>query len=196
MSSGAAEFPHLHPSQHEIAQLSNEERIAWIRQERWIQYPVRMSASQQLTEQQRTKLLTGHHLLRRREMVRYWLLEEEDIRRINARRKEHNRLGFAIQLCVLRYPDWPLRPDDRPPANLLKFVAEQLGADATEIRRPRCGTLPASPPVPKLGSNESRERRGSRIPTIVATRQRADFTAIRTVLHKFQELGSARHLIE
>ena len=92
-----------------------------------------MSASQQLTEQQRTKLLTGHHLLRRREMVRYWLLGEEDIRRINARRKEHNRLGFAIQLCVLRYPGWPLRPADMPPANLLKFVAEQLGADATEI---------------------------------------------------------------
>ncbi len=35
----SAEFPHLQPSQQEIAQLSNEERIAWIRQERWIQYP-------------------------------------------------------------------------------------------------------------------------------------------------------------
>jgi hypothetical protein len=34
-----AEFTHLHPSQQEIAQLSNEERVAWIRQERWIQYP-------------------------------------------------------------------------------------------------------------------------------------------------------------
>ena len=35
----SAEFPHLHPAQQAIAQLSNEERIAWIRQERWIQYP-------------------------------------------------------------------------------------------------------------------------------------------------------------
>jgi hypothetical protein len=34
-----AEFPHLHPSQQEIAQLNNDARIAWIRQERWIQYP-------------------------------------------------------------------------------------------------------------------------------------------------------------
>lgn len=39
MSVDAAEFPHLHPLQHQIAQLSSEERIAWIRQERWIQYP-------------------------------------------------------------------------------------------------------------------------------------------------------------
>jgi hypothetical protein len=34
-----AEFPHLQPSQQEIARSSNEDRIAWIRQERWIQYP-------------------------------------------------------------------------------------------------------------------------------------------------------------
>src|SRR6516162_205287 len=39
VSAGATEFPHLHPSQHEIAQSSDDERIAWIRQERWIQYP-------------------------------------------------------------------------------------------------------------------------------------------------------------
>jgi hypothetical protein len=35
----SADFPHLHSSQHEIARLSSEERILWIRQERWIQYP-------------------------------------------------------------------------------------------------------------------------------------------------------------
>ena len=35
----SAGFPHLHPSQQEIAHASNNERIAWIRQERWIQYP-------------------------------------------------------------------------------------------------------------------------------------------------------------
>jgi hypothetical protein len=59
-----------------------------------------MSASQQLTEQQRTKLLTGYQGLPSREMVRYWLLAEEDVRSINARRREYNRLGFAVQLCV------------------------------------------------------------------------------------------------
>lgn len=66
-------------------------------------------------------------------MVRYWLLTPEDLHRIQARRREHNRLGFAVQLCLLRYPGWPLSPDERPPQNLLSFVAEQLGADRTEI---------------------------------------------------------------
>jgi Bacterial TniB protein len=32
-------FSHLEPSQQALAQLTNEERIAWIRQERWIEYP-------------------------------------------------------------------------------------------------------------------------------------------------------------
>src|SRR4051812_2784206 len=92
-----------------------------------------MSASHQLTDSQRTKLLQSHHHFRRREMVRHWLLTPEDLRRIQARRREHNRLGFAVQLCLLRYPGWPLPPDEQPPQNLLTFVAEQLGADTAEI---------------------------------------------------------------
>jgi hypothetical protein len=35
----SVEFPHLQPSQQEITRSSNEERIQWIRQEWWIQYP-------------------------------------------------------------------------------------------------------------------------------------------------------------
>ena len=35
----SSEFGHLQASQRAVAQLSNEERIDWIRQERWIHYP-------------------------------------------------------------------------------------------------------------------------------------------------------------
>jgi hypothetical protein len=34
-----SEFAHLQGSHQAVAQLNNEERIAWIRQERWIEYP-------------------------------------------------------------------------------------------------------------------------------------------------------------
>jgi hypothetical protein len=34
-----SEFSHLQGSHQAVAQLNNEERIAWIRQERWIEYP-------------------------------------------------------------------------------------------------------------------------------------------------------------
>jgi TnpA family transposase len=67
-------------------------------------------------------------------MIRYWYLSKEDIRFINLRRRDHNRLGFAAQLCLLRYPGWPLGPDEISPANLVNFIAAQLGADPDEIR--------------------------------------------------------------
>jgi hypothetical protein len=41
-----------------------------------------MSAANQITEQQRQRLLTGHYAFARREMVRYWFLSQEDITRI------------------------------------------------------------------------------------------------------------------
>jgi TnpA family transposase len=57
----------------------------------------------------------------------------DDIRRINERRREHNRLGFAVQLCLLRYSGWPLKVGEKPPSNLLEFVAQQIDADPDEF---------------------------------------------------------------
>jgi TnpA family transposase len=65
-------------------------------------------------------------------MVRFWHLSAEDLSIVEERRREHNRLGFAVQLCLLRYPGWPLRPDERPPQNPIKFVARQIVADPAE----------------------------------------------------------------
>jgi TnpA family transposase len=78
-----------------------------------------VSAANQITEQQRRQLLTGHYTLSHREMIRYWLLSEDDIRRINERRREHNRPGYAVQLCLPRYPGWPLKTDEPTAPNLL-----------------------------------------------------------------------------
>jgi hypothetical protein len=38
-------------------------------------------------------------------LVRYWTLTEVDLAAIYQRRRDRNRLGFALQLCALRYPD-------------------------------------------------------------------------------------------
>ncbi len=37
-------------------------------------------------------------------LVRHWTLSEADLAVIVRRRRPHNRLGFAVQLCALRYP--------------------------------------------------------------------------------------------
>ena len=46
----SSEFEHLQASQRAVAQLSNEERIDWIRQERWIQYPRAKRILERLSE--------------------------------------------------------------------------------------------------------------------------------------------------
>ncbi|MFC7478250.1 Tn3 family transposase [Dankookia sp. GCM10030260] len=63
----------------------------------------------------------------RAEMARHYALDEEDLALIHARRRAANRLGFAVQLCLLRHPGAALGPGAHPPAPMLAFVAEQLG---------------------------------------------------------------------
>ena len=103
----------------------------------------RMSAPQQLTDQQRAQLLRGHYSLRRRDMVRYWQLSEQDLRRVNARRRRHNRLGFAVQLCLLRYPGWPLNPTRLLPRTCWTTLRSNWGS----IQRRSLNTQPATDPA-------------------------------------------------
>ena len=80
-----------------------------------------------LTEAQLTNLLALPTA--EPDLVRHWTLSDADLAAINQRRRDRNRIGFALQLCVLRYPGRLLRPGELIPAEALRFVAEQLGAD-------------------------------------------------------------------
>jgi TnpA family transposase len=61
------------------------------------------------------------------DMARHYVLNTEDLTVIRAKRRIVNRLGFAIQLCLLRYPGQGLGPDEYPPEAMIVFVAHQLG---------------------------------------------------------------------
>lgn len=58
--------------------------------------------------------------------VRHWTLSTDDLAVVVSRRRPHNRLGFAVQLCALRYPGRLLRPGELIPMAPLTFVADQL----------------------------------------------------------------------
>jgi len=64
------------------------------------------------------------------EMARHYVLSPEDLLLVRAKRRSMNRLGFAVQLCLLRHPGQGLGPSQPPPAALLDFVAAQLGLPA------------------------------------------------------------------
>ena len=58
--------------------------------------------------------------------MRHFTLTGADLAAVRRCRGDHNRLGYALMLCFLRYPGRPLRAGERPPAPMLAFVAGQL----------------------------------------------------------------------
>lgn len=63
------------------------------------------------------------------ECIKYYSLTETDLSLIQLHRGDHNRLGFAVHLCYMRYPGVILGLGEAPFPRLLKIVAKQLGID-------------------------------------------------------------------
>jgi TnpA family transposase len=66
-------------------------------------------------------------------LIRHYTLSPSDRLEAEIRRRLHNQLGFAVQLCVMRHPGRILGIDERPPAAMITYVAEQLGVDPNEF---------------------------------------------------------------
>ena len=66
------------------------------------------------------------------DLIRYFKLSDRDLKLLSSLRGAHNRLGFAIQLCMLRY--WGCCPDPvcAVPLSVLDFISEQLGIEASQ----------------------------------------------------------------
>ena len=60
------------------------------------------------------------------ERVQHYTLSDSDLAIIRERRGEGNRLGFAIQLCYLRFPGRALGVEEVPEPALLETLARQL----------------------------------------------------------------------
>lgn len=84
-----------------------------------------------LTARQREALL--HLPVDQGELLRHYTLSDEDLGHIRQRRRAHNRFGFALQLCVLRYPGRVLAPGELIPAQVSDFIAAQLGLTSDDL---------------------------------------------------------------
>lgn len=60
------------------------------------------------------------------ELIRQYTFSEADLSLIRQHRGAPNRLGFAVQLCYLRFPGTVLRMEEEPLPPLLAFIATQL----------------------------------------------------------------------
>jgi TnpA family transposase len=63
------------------------------------------------------------------ELEKFYTLTPADLDFIAGHRTDSNRLGIAVQLCFLRYPGRAWTPEENLPASMLRWIAEQVGAE-------------------------------------------------------------------
>ena len=91
---------------------------------------------------------------READLLRHYTLSDEDLQNIRARRRPRNKLGFALQLCVLRHPGRLLAPGEFVSPAVVNFIGRQLDLDGDDPRRlrgairdPARASCRAAPPV-------------------------------------------------
>ena len=65
----------------------------------------------------------------------YYTFSKQDLKIINKHRRDENRIGFAVQLAVLRYPGWSYTHLKSIPKSVISYIARQLGVRVTAIRK-------------------------------------------------------------
>ena len=84
-----------------------------------------------LTSRQRSALFALPQ--READLLRHYTLSDEDLQNIGAKRRPRNKLGFALQLCVLRYPGRLLVPAEFVPPPVVDFIGRQIDLDGDEL---------------------------------------------------------------
>lgn len=86
-----------------------------------------------LTEDQRLELLEIPQNISEYEIAKFYTFTPYDIDIINKHRRDYNRLGFAVQLALLRNPGWSLSSINNIPESVLIYIAEQIQVSPKEI---------------------------------------------------------------
>ncbi len=76
-----------------------------------------------LTEEQRSKLVQLPDDVSDRLLARYHTLSEHDLGVIHGHRRDYNKLGFALQLCFLRFPGRVVSDITAVPQRVLSHIA-------------------------------------------------------------------------
>jgi len=65
------------------------------------------------------------------ELIRRYTFSDTDLAQIRQRRGDANRFGFAVQMCLLRFPGVALSRDGTVAESLIHWVARALWLDAS-----------------------------------------------------------------
>jgi TnpA family transposase len=87
-----------------------------------------------LTPEERLQYMKISTTLSEWELGTYFTFTQYDLDIIKRHRREYNRLGFAIQLCVLRFLGWTLSDIKEIPQVIINYVANQIVVDPTNYQ--------------------------------------------------------------
>jgi TnpA family transposase len=81
------------------------------------------------------------------ELIRHYTISATDLAIIRQHRGAANRLGYAVQLCSMRFPGVALGVREKPFSPLLQMVADQLSKTgaSTGIARKHGGACTRAP---------------------------------------------------
>jgi TnpA family transposase len=79
-----------------------------------------------LSPEQREEFLGIPADLTDREVARYYTLNDRELTAVNQHRRPQNRLGFAVQLCLLRCPGRTITEVKEIPEEIIAYIASQL----------------------------------------------------------------------
>jgi len=92
-----------------------------------------MPTRELLSPAQRTQFLMLPTEMSEQLLARYYTLSPDDLTLIKQRRRPHNRLGFAVQLCYLRFPGHTWAASEEVSPLVLSYVATQLNVNPMGI---------------------------------------------------------------
>lgn len=86
-----------------------------------------MATRELLTPSQRKQFYEISGNMNQRELARYYTITPEEKAVIHQQRGAPNRLGYAVQICYLRFPGRPLAAGELVPDYILSYIAKQIG---------------------------------------------------------------------
>ena len=111
-----------------------------------------------LTDSERHALFTVPAA--REDLARHYMLSSRDLALVAVRRGDTNRIGFAVQLALMRHPGFGFTLEGGAPDHLVAFMGEQIDVSASAF-----DTYAVRPATASVHAREVGDALGLRGPT-------------------------------